>query len=155
VKRFDLFDDALLAVDEDEPAGYGAPYAKPGDAVGAQRLGASVVLMHQGQALCPYHFELVEEEWLIVLSGTPTVRTPAGEQVLEAGDVVCFPRGPDGAHKIGNAAAEPARVLVISERSPCAAAFYEDSDKVGIFGPGTRYLFRRSDARDYWDGEGG
>ena len=69
--------------------------------------------------------------------------------------MVCFPRGPAGAHKIANAAAEPARVLMISERSPCAAAFYEDSDKVGVFGPQTRYLFRLADARDYWDGEGG
>ena len=155
MKRFNLFDDARLKVDEDEPEGYGAPYAKPGDAVGAQLLGASVVLLHEGQALCPYHYELVEEEWLIVLSGTPTVRTPAGEEVFGPGDVVCFPRGPAGAHKIANAAVEPARVLMISERSPCAAAFYEDSDKVGVFGPQTRYLFRLGDARDYWDGEGG
>jgi uncharacterized cupin superfamily protein len=153
VKRFNLFDDDRLAVDEDEPDGYRAPYAKPGDRLGARLLGASVVLLHQGQAVCPYHYELVEEEWLVVLSGAPTVRTPDGEQVAAPGDVICFPRGPAGAHKISNAAADPARVLIVSERSPCAAAVYEDSDKIGVFGPELRLLFRRGDARDYWEGE--
>jgi uncharacterized cupin superfamily protein len=39
-----------------------------------------------GEAICPYHFPLGDEEWLIVVPGTPTVRTPEGE--------------PEGAHRI-------------------------------------------------------
>jgi uncharacterized cupin superfamily protein len=153
MRRFNLFDDAQLSSDADEPAGYRAPYAKLRDHLGAERLAASVVLLHEGQAVCPYHHELAEEEWLLVLSGTPTVRTPAGERVAEAGDVVCFPRGPAGAHKISNATAAPARVLIVSERAEFAATVYEDSDKLGVFGPDLRMLFRRGDERDYWDGE--
>jgi uncharacterized cupin superfamily protein len=153
VTRFNLFDDSLLAVDEDEPDGYRAPYAKVQQHIGASKLGASVVLLRQGEAVCPYHYEHIEEEWLFVLSGTPTVRTPEGERVAEAGDVVCFPRGPAGAHRISNAAEAPARVLIVSEHAEVAATTYEDSDKIGVFGPGLRMLFRRGDARDYWDGE--
>ena len=155
MKRFNLFDDARLGVDEDEPAGYGAPYAKLREHIGAERLAASLVVLGEGQAVCPYHYELVEEEWLFVLAGTPTVRTPAGEQVAGPGDVVCFPRGPAGAHKISNAAAEPARVLIVGERVELGAAVYEDSDKIGVVGSGLRSLFRRGDERDYWDGERG
>ena len=33
-----------------------------------------------GQSICPYHYELGDEEWLIVLAGRPTLRTPEGEQ---------------------------------------------------------------------------
>jgi uncharacterized cupin superfamily protein len=154
VKRFNLFDDAALAVDPEEPAGYGARFASLRGRIGAEKLAASLVLLEQGQAVCPYHYEAIEEEWLFVFSGTPTVRTPAGEQVVAAGDVVCFPRGPAGAHKIANAAAEPARVLIVAERSRVAASVYEDSDKVGIFSPDYRAIFRRDDERDYWDGEG-
>ena len=44
--------------------------------------------------MCPYHYELVEEEWLFVFAGTPTVRTPGGEEACRAGDIVCFARGP-------------------------------------------------------------
>jgi uncharacterized cupin superfamily protein len=153
MKRFNLFDDSLLGVDEEEPDGYRAPYAKVSSAIGASLLGGTVVLLREGEAVCPYHYEQGEEEWLFVLSGTPTVRTPEGERVHEAGAVVCFPRGPAGAHKISNAAAAPARILIVSEREEVAAAVYEDSDKIGVFGPDLRLLFRRSDARDYWDGE--
>ena len=152
MRVFNVFD-ADLVVD-DEPDGYRAPYASLRDAIGAEHLSATVVVLHEGQAVCPYHYEIAEEEWAFVLDGTPSVRTPAGEEGLTAGDVVCFPRGPEGAHKIFNAGTAPARVLIVSERAGCAATVYEDSDKIGVFAPGTRLLFRRADARDYWDGEG-
>ena len=153
MRRLNLFDDAVLRVDEDEPDGYRAPYARVGEAIGAARLAGTVVLLGPGQALCPYHHELAEEEWLLVLAGTPTARTPDGERVLRPGDLVCFPRGPEGAHRIANAAATPARVLVVSERAEVAGTVYPDSGKVGLYAPGERLLFRRADQRDYWDGE--
>jgi uncharacterized cupin superfamily protein len=153
MKVFNVFEDASLAVDDDEPDGYRAPYAKVHPAIGGDRLAASLVALGPGQAVCPYHYEHGEEEWLIVLSGTPVVRTPAGEETVEPGDVICFPRGPAGAHKISNAGPEPARILIVSEHALVSATTYSDSDKVGIFDPGTRLLFRRTDAVDYWDGE--
>jgi len=155
MKRVNLFDDDQLQVDEDEPPGYRAAYSGLRERIGAERLAATLVLLEQDQAVCPYHAELIEEEWLFVLAGAPTVRTPAGEQVLEEGDVLCFPRGPAGAHRIANAAPEPARVLIVSERAALAATVYPDSDKIGIYGRDLRLLFRRSDQREYWDGEAG
>ncbi len=145
--------DAELQVNEEEPDGYRARYAPIPPAIGAERIGGNLVLLRTGESLCPYHYELAEEEWLFVLDGTPTVQTPEGDEVLEAGDVVCFERGPRGAHKISNHAAEPARVIMISERAVCASTIYEDSDKVGVFAPDLRLIFRRADAVDYWDGE--
>jgi uncharacterized cupin superfamily protein len=46
-----------------------------------------------GSKLWPYHTHYLNEEWVIVLRGEPTLRTPEGEQVLKEGDVACFPRG--------------------------------------------------------------
>ncbi len=145
--------DAQLRIDDEEPDGYRARYAPIRTAIGAELVGGNLLLLRTGESVCPYHYELVEEEWLFVLHGTPTVRTPDGEEVLEAGDVVCFERGPRGAHKISNHAAEPARLIIISERAESASTVYEDSDKVGVFAPDIRLLFRRGDAVDYWDGE--
>lgn len=153
MKRVNLFDDAELRVDQDEPPGYRAASTGLRERIGAEKLAASLVVLEEGQAVCPYHAELIEEEWLLVLSGTPTVRTPDGDQVLEEGDVLCFPRGPAGAHRIANDAPGPARVLIVAERATLAATVYEDSDKIGIYGRDLRLLFRRSDQRDYWDGE--
>jgi uncharacterized cupin superfamily protein len=137
-----------------EPPGYELGRAvRVGKKIGAKRLGLSVYELPQGQAICPYHFEWTDEEWLIVLAGTPILRTPSGERTLEPGDTVCFPEGPDGAHHVRNEAAEPARVALISTKSPIGVAEYPDSDKVGVWANGTHYMLRRSAHLDYWDGE--
>ena len=42
-----------------------------------------------------YHLHHDSEEMVVVLRGTPTLRTPGGERVLAEGDVIVFPRGSD------------------------------------------------------------
>jgi uncharacterized cupin superfamily protein len=116
-------------------------------------MGLSVYELPKGQAVCPYHFEWTDEEWLIVLGGRPRLRTPAGERTLGAGDTVCFPAGPDGAHKVWNDADEPARVALLSTKHQVGIAEYPDSDKVGVWTGGPHYMLRRSAHLDYWDGE--
>lgn len=91
--------DLELQHDEDDPPGYGADYKRVGPLVGGSLLGLSVYQLPPGQGICPYHYETGEEEWLIVLVGAPTVRTPDGERVLRAWDAAFFPAGEEGAHK--------------------------------------------------------
>jgi uncharacterized cupin superfamily protein len=124
-----------------------------GTKIGAAQIGMSIYELPAGQAVCPYHFEWTHEEWLIVLAGTPTLRTPQGEQTLEPGDTVCFPAGPQGAHKVGNDADQPARVALLSSKNPVGIAEYPDSDKVGVWVSDQHYMLRRSSTLDYWDGE--
>jgi uncharacterized cupin superfamily protein len=142
--------DIETARDGDDPAGYETAYARIGPLVGGAALGASVYVLAEGQAVCPYHYES-EEEWLLVLEGRIEVRTPEGEEELETGDLVCFPAGPEGAHKTTNRRAEPARIVIFSTRNSPSYAVYPDSDKIGIWPPGK--LFRLGDAVDYWEGE--
>jgi uncharacterized cupin superfamily protein len=96
------------------PAGWPLRGARVAHAAGAAELGVTVYELPQGSAISPYHVHHGNEELLIVLSGTPTVRTPDGSRVLEPGAVVAFPRGAAGAHKVSNAAEKPARVLLVS-----------------------------------------
>ena len=72
------------------------------------------------------------EEWLLVVSGTPTLRAPEGERELARGDVVVFREGPEGAHQVINRSAEPARVLIFSSESSLTVVHYPDSGKVGF-----------------------
>jgi len=137
--------------DEDDREGYRSAYARVGPLIGAASLGASVYVLPEGESVCPYHWEAGDEEWLIVLEGRVAVRTPGGEEELEAGDSVCFPVGPEGAHKTTNRRGERARIVILSTKSSPAYAVYPDSDKVGIWPPGK--LFRLGDAVDYWEGE--
>jgi uncharacterized cupin superfamily protein len=126
-----------------------------GEAIGSRRIGGSVYELPPGESAWPYHYELGDEEWLIVLDGRVAVRTPEGEEELGEGDVVCFPEGRDGAHAMVNRGTETAHVLMLSTRRAPAVAVYPDSDKVGVFtdDPGARVMVRRSSSVDYWDGE--
>lgn len=141
--------------DESDPDGFRAGSARLGTLLGAQETGITVYELPPGQAVCPYHYECGEEEWLLVLGGTPTLRSPDGEVRLEPWDVACFPRGPEGAHSIRNETEEHARVLMFSTVAVPTATVYPDSDKVGIWtgNPETDVLVRRSSKLDYYDGE--
>jgi uncharacterized cupin superfamily protein len=143
--------------DPGDPAPYGAGMFRIGPLLGAEQLGATVYELAPGRAICPYHYETAEEEWLLVLAGTPTLRHPQGSERLAPWDVVCFPPRAEGAHKLSNDGEEPARVLMFSTVRLPAATFYPDSDKVGIWteGDGGRLIVRRSSGVDYWDGETG
>ena len=85
--------------------GYGRRMLEFGESIGAARLGGSLYELDPGDSICPYHYENTEEEWLLVLVGTPTLRDPDGEHELTRGDLVCFLSGPDGAHKVTNRSA--------------------------------------------------
>jgi uncharacterized cupin superfamily protein len=77
-------------------------------------LGATLYELPPQQGIAPYHYEYGNEEWLIVLTGRPSLRYPGGEEELAPGDVVCFPAGPEGGHKVSNQSGETVRVLMMS-----------------------------------------
>lgn len=118
-----------------------------------QGIGASVFVVEPGERQVPYHFHHGAEEILLVLEGTPTLRTPGGERVLEPGDVVHFARGPEGAHQVRNDGAEAARVVVVSAGTSPEVVEYPDSGKLLAFAwPMSSMHFKR-DTAGYWDGE--
>jgi uncharacterized cupin superfamily protein len=142
--------------DEGDPKGFQTGYDRFGPKIGASQIGGTVYELPPGEALCPYHYEYPEEEWVIVLDGVATVRHPGGEDQCEPGDVVCFPTGPEGAHQIKNTGSEGnVRVLMLSTKQPVGIAVYPDSDKVGVY-PGNKddqLMVRRESGVDYWDRE--
>jgi uncharacterized cupin superfamily protein len=145
-----------VSYEEDDPEGYRAGILRPGDELGAKETGMSVYEIPPGQAVCPYHYERAEEEWLVVLEGTPTLRTPSGEEELARGDVAFFEPAPEGAHKISNRSEETARVVMFSSLRWPAVTVYPDSDKIGVYASRDRadnVIVPRSANVDYFDGE--
>jgi len=154
METFNLFEgETDTGPDGTEPPGYLGSVVQLGPKLGASLLGMSVYDLPPGEAICPYHFEWTDEEWLIVVSGTPTVRTAEGEVTLRLGDVMCFPAGPSGAHRVGNDSEEPARVAIFSTKNEFGIAEYPDSDKVGVWAGDAHYMLRRGEHLEYWDGE--
>ena len=140
---------------ENDRPGYRHRVAAVGKQLGARLLGGSLYELPAGEKTWPYHYELGCEEWLLVVTGRPTLRTPDGEQELAAGDLAIFPEGPAGAHQVINVTDEPCRVLLLSSKAPHAIIHYPDSGKVGLWSQAGGYqsMLRTEPELDYWDGE--
>lgn len=146
---------------EDHP-GYEWGRIRLGRRLGGDMLGASVYVLGPGQKSFPYHFHHANEEMLIVLTGTVTVRTPGGAHPAGPGDALIFVKGPDGAHQVINDSDEEARILMISTMVEPEIAEYPDSNKIGVFAgrapgePGPASLWKYLDGAaevGYFDGE--
>ncbi len=156
MRRFNVYSGELEAEEDvNLRPGYSQRGKLVDEEIGGELIGGAIYELEDGERLSPYHYHHGVEEWLVVASGTPTVRTPEGERPLRAGDVVCFPGSPKGAHTVRG----PGRVLMLSAERWPAVVVYPDSDKVGARpGPwGThdadRLNFLRKDAVGYWEGE--
>lgn len=154
MQRFNL-SNPQFEFDSSDPEGYRSGRVRPPARDSAQRTGVSVYELPPGQAICPYHYELSEEEWLLVLEGRPTLRTPDGEEGLDPSDLVFFPTGPKGAHKVTNQTESVVRVVMWSEVVYPAATVYPDSDKLGVYTAdrADNLIVRRSSGVEYFDGE--
>ena len=139
-----------LPQEQDRP-GFRTRRSRVGASIGSEQIGASVYEIPEGETTFPYHYRHGVEEWVVVIDGTPTVRTPDGERELRPWDCVFCPAGEAGAHKVTNHSDEPARIIIWSNRSNPGTTIYPDSNKVGAWPPGK--LFRLDDAVDYFEGE--
>jgi uncharacterized cupin superfamily protein len=137
------------------PDGFRSRNRRLGRELGAVATGGTVYDLEPGQAVCPYHYEHGEEEWLLVVSGAPSVRTPEGTERLEPNDVVFFQPGPEGAHQIRNDSDAPARVLMWSNVVYPTSTVYPDSDKIGVWtgDESEDILVPRSARVNYFEGE--
>ena len=106
---------------------------------GCERLGATLYEIDPGGYGSPFHLHHGNEEMIIVLHGSPTLRTLDGTRQLQRGEIVACPVGPRGAHQLQNNTREPVRALVISTMVYPEIAEQLDSDKILVHSapPGT------------------
>jgi uncharacterized cupin superfamily protein len=154
MKTFNLYDDSW-----DEPRdreGWRIKEAFVGHRIGGELIGASLSEIEPGSKHWPYHTHYANEEWVIVLRGEPTLRTPEGEHTLKEGDVVCFRRGAEGAHQLANNTESPVRVLMLSSMVMPDVVEYLDTGKVFAQNASGDpiMLARPGPTVDYWEGEG-
>jgi uncharacterized cupin superfamily protein len=135
--------------------------ARIGRQAGSERLGASLYELPPGQAPWPYHYHLANEELLVALQGTPSVRTPRGRRTLAEGEVLSFPAGERGLHQVRNEGDDAARTLVVSQMVAPDVVVHQESGKIGARAkaPGSAEesgleAWLPIDSRvDFWEGE--
>ena len=105
----------------------GRHVAPVGAQAGARELAANVYELDPGAVGSPLHVHHANEELLLVLAGTLSLRGPDGTQLLSAGAVVAFPRGQAGAHSLVNRSDAPVRYLVVSTTNRPDVVEYPDT----------------------------
>jgi len=121
-----------------------------GAAAGARELGCTLYELDPGGQAAPYHMHHGNEELLIVLDGDLELRTPDGTRNVNKGEVVAFPAGAEGAHRLRNTSGNPARYLVVSTvRFPDIAEQLDTGTVLALKGPADGWAFPQGSAADY------
>ena len=121
---------------------------------GAKNSLVSVYEIPPHKSAYPYHFHHNNEETFYILSGEGVLRTPDGERKVTAGELLFFPTGPAGAHKLTNSSDTENLVYIdFDVVHDVDITIYPDSDKIGVWGMGINQLYPQGEAVDYYDGE--
>ena len=107
-----------------------------------------------GKSAYPYHYHLKNEETFFILKGEGLLRTNEGERTVRSGDLLFFPAGEEGAHKLTNTSATEMLVyLDFDIVHDLDVTVYPDSGKIGVWGKDTNKIYRIGDDVDYYEGE--
>ena len=114
----------------------------------------SVYEIPPGKSAYPYHYHFQSEETFYIISGNGILRTPYGETNVKAGDILVFPAGEAGAHKITNSSETEMLIYIDFDtyHSP-EISFMPDSNKSVIYGKGLRKIIKNGVEADYYEGE--
>ncbi|MBS1167793.1 MAG: Cupin 2 conserved barrel domain protein [Proteobacteria bacterium] len=98
-----------------------------GDLFGLKSFGVNHVTIPPGAITSLFHRHSVQDEFVLVLTGTLVLVHDSGETVLEAGMCAGFPAG-GTAHHLINRADEPATYLEIGDRQRGDTVEYPNDD---------------------------
>ena len=99
-----------------------------GDLFGLRSFGVNLTRLPPGTASALRHAHRLQDEFVYVLEGTPTLVTDAGETALHPGMCAGFPAGSGDAHHLVNRNASEVVYLEIGDRTPGDAVDYPDDD---------------------------
>ena len=89
----------------------------------------------------------------LIISGSATLRTPKGLEIVNSGDLIFFEKLENGAHQLYNHTSEPCVFLDIRTYIGYDIAAYPDSHKV-LMGPSFE-ISNKEYLPKYFDGEPG
>lgn len=119
-----------------------------GDVFGLNHFGVNLTRLAPGAVSALRHAHTVQDEFIYILQGMPTLVTDAGDTLLQAGMCAGFRAGSGDAHHLANRGTEDVVYLEIGDRMPGDAADYPDDDLQALFEAG-QWVFRHKDGRPY------
>lgn len=119
--------------------------------INPQNLNFDLRQLNPGQYCAAYHFHRYAEELFMIISGSATLRTPKGLEIVNSGDLIFFEKGETGAHQLYNHTEAPCIYLDIRTFIGYDVCEYPDSNK--IFLVPSYEIFNKDTQVNYFDGE--
>ena len=116
---------------------------------GATQIGVANEVLAPGLQANPLHYHLLEEEHVLILEGSLTLRLGEKSFIMSAGHYVCFPAGQKVGHSLFNHTTQPCRYLIFGNPHPHDVAVFPETGRVSVKLTGEGY--RKSATMDYWE----
>lgn len=107
--------------------------------------------LNPGEYSAPYHFHRYAEELFMIVSGSATLRTTEGREIVNTGDLIFFEMGETGAHQLYNHTQEACIYLDIRTFIGYDVCEYPDSNKI-LLAPSFE-IFSKDAKVKYFEGE--
>ena len=119
-----------------------------GDQFGLKNFGVNLTTLAPGGESALLHRHSKQDEFIYVLSGTPTLVTDQGEVSLSPGMCAGF-AAMGVAHQLVNRSDADATYLEMGDRTPGDEGTYPVDDLAAKLGPDGKWVFMRKDGRAY------
>ena len=119
-----------------------------GDLFGLTNFGVNLTTLAPGAASALRHAHSLQDEFIFIVSGTPTLVTDEGRSVLLPGMCAGFKAGSGNAHQLLNESSESVVVLEVGERTDGDTATYPEADLLGRQ-QGGQWLFLRKNGTSF------
>jgi uncharacterized cupin superfamily protein len=116
-----------------------------GEIFGLQNFGVNLVRLAPDAVSSLRHAHSVQDEFIYVLQGRPTLHTDVGYTELEPGMCAGFAAGTGDGHRLLNRTTETVVYLEVGDRSAGDEGSYPDDDLKAVRVDGTWAFFRKDD----------
>ena len=119
--------------------------------INPENLNFDIRQLNPGQYSAPYHFHRYAEELFMIISGSATLRTSTGLEIVNSRDLIFFEKGETGAHQLYNHTTDICIFLDIRTYIGFDVCEYPDSNK--LFIAPTSEIFNKDSQVSYFQGE--
>ena len=129
---------------------FGIKYQVLSEFAGASQITVCMEILPPGKQANQAHYHMLEEEHLLVLEGSMSVRLGEKSYPVQAGHYVCFVAGNKVPHSIYNHTDQPCRYLILGNTQKGDVMVYPETDRVHVKLTGESY--RKTPTMTYWEG---
>ena len=116
---------------------------------GLTNFGVNLTRLAPGAMSALRHAHVLQDEFIYVLSGRPTLITDRGDTELAPGVCAGFKAGTGEAHHLVNRTGEDVVYLEVGDRTAGDAVTYPDDDLKAILGDDGKWSFAHKDGTPY------